>query len=152
MCVCCCCCCCRRRRRRRLMAFQLIISQAAECTANISRTYSVPLPKSPNKFSAPAPRSPHALPLVSPSPIVDVAAAKPPATRSRSRSRSPDADTAADTAAAAADGGDALGSTGKAVDPIVEATSKQLRIYIGDLRDGYNQSTKDAIMKVMCDV
>jgi hypothetical protein len=136
------------------MALQLLVSQAAECTANISRTYSVPLPKSPNKFSAPAPRSPHALPLVSPSPIVDVAAGNLPAPRSRSRSRSPDADAAADTAAdtTAADGGDEHGTTGKAVDPIVEATSKQLRIYIGDLRDGYNQSTKDAIMKVTCDV
>ena len=88
---------------------------------------------------------------MSPSPLVDVAGGNPPARRSRSRSRSPDADTAA-AAAAAADGGDARGSTGKAVDPIVEATTKQLRIYIGDLRDGYNQSTKDAIMKVTCDV
>jgi hypothetical protein len=97
---------------------------------------------------------------VSPSPLVDVAGGSTPARRSRSRSRSPDADTAAAAAAAdaaadaaaAADGGDVHGSTGKAVDPIVEATTKQLRIYIGDLRDGYNQSTKDAIMKVTCDV
>jgi hypothetical protein len=41
-------------------------SQCADSSDNISRTYSVPLPKSPNKVSNPTPQSPLKQPLESP--------------------------------------------------------------------------------------